>query len=207
MKAWITAVKEELRYIPLAAMVLLVSAVTAGFKADGLMMTLSQSGFLDALEQLAEAFEQNPTFLQVFFVIFINNVLATLQIIASGLFLGVGPFAAMLVHGILIGVLTMEAAEKTGTHPLMLVVTHLLPHGIFEIPALLIAAAFGFRISAALFRRFLAVFSPERMEASREEWLGIRRRLPHLLKLMFLLLLVAALIESALIVINISHLL
>jgi stage II sporulation protein M len=207
VKAWISAVKEEQRYITLAAMVFLVSAVTAAVKADGLMVTLRQYGIFEALEELAEAIDQNPSFLQVFFMIFLNNFLKALQIIASGILFGIGPFFALMSNGILIGVVVMEAAEKTGIHPLLLVVTKILPHGIFEIPALLIAAAFGFRISAALFRRILAVFSPERMEASREEWMGIRRRLPHLMKLVFLLLLVAAAIESALIVVDIAHLL
>jgi stage II sporulation protein M len=200
MRHWFAAVAAEKRYIAMAVLVFVVSALTASFNAEGLMVTLKKAGVFDRLEEMSRSIQQHPTFLNAFLSIFVNNLLATLSMIAMGTFFGIIPLSSMLINGMMLGVVLMEAAERTGQHPLTIFAATVLPHGILELPAMFLAAAFGIRLGAAVFRRILAAFVPERLEASREEWIGIRQRLPVMLILLVTLLFVAAMVEAALII-------
>ena len=85
-----------------------------------------------------------------------NNLLAAAQCIVSGgipfLFL---PGWNLLLNGGIIGVVLTSGQVFGGASPIRLFVTGILPHGIFEIPALILAGAVGLRLCHILCRQIL----------------------------------------------------
>jgi len=82
--------------------------------------------------------------------IFANNVRATLFVFLGGIisFSVLGVLAFLLNVGLVGGVLGI--AKLIGYSPTLIFVAGLLPHGIFEIPALMISTAIVLRIGAVL---------------------------------------------------------
>ncbi len=86
----------------------------------------------------------------LFFFILLHNVLASLVLVGSGLLLGIIPTLAICSNGFILGVVYHQGAEKFGYSKAALKV---LPHGIFEIPALLLAASYGLWLGTTVLRR------------------------------------------------------
>ncbi len=86
----------------------------------------------------------------LFFNILLHNVMASLLLLASGLAYGVIPVLAVGSNGFVLGVLYREGAATLGTAKTALKV---VPHGIFEIPALLFTASYGLWLGVAAIRR------------------------------------------------------
>ncbi len=127
----------------------------------------------------------------LFFNILVQNVMASIFVLISGVFAGIIPAFAIGSNGFGLGVLYRQAAEVSGFPKAALKV---LPYGVFEIPALLIAASYGLWLGVMVIRR----------------WRGRGKGSPHLrsyvehafrryFAVVFPLLIVAATIETALI--------
>lgn len=80
--------------------------------------------------------------LDFFKFIFFNNAIKSVAVMALGALLGVYPALFLVMNGLVIGYLVSELGNQ-GENVLHLIVYGLLPHGIIEIPAILIAAGFG----------------------------------------------------------------
>ncbi|MBA4542315.1 MULTISPECIES: stage II sporulation protein M [Thermoactinomyces] len=199
MRNWTRALREESRYIGMSTVVFIVSAIMGYLNTNGLLRTLKAAGIFDQLEQIAKSIDHNPTFLHAFLTIFANNLLASVTMIGLGLLLGLVPFFSMLTNGLMLGVTLHLAASESHASPLFVFLTTILPHGIVELPAAILAAAFGIHLGMAVLRRFFSFVSPVLMERSKEEWQGIRRRIIPILLTIVSLLLIAALIEASLI--------
>lgn len=86
----------------------------------------------------------------LFFYILVHNVMASLLLLASGLLYGVVPVLAVASNGFVLGVLYgLEAVAAGYSKAAMKVV----PHGIFEIPALLFTASYGLWLGILSIRR------------------------------------------------------
>jgi len=86
----------------------------------------------------------------LFFNILLQNVMATIFVILSGVIVGIVPAFAVGSNGFGLGVLYRQAAEVSGYSRAALKV---LPYGVFEIPALLIAASYGLWLGVTVVRR------------------------------------------------------
>ena len=86
-------------------------------------------------------------------VILGNNLRAAAFIILTGLTL-VLPLLAIFSNGMLVGLLATEG-DLAGHLPLGRFVLAILPHGIFELPALFLASALGLRLGLAFWRKVL----------------------------------------------------
>ena len=86
----------------------------------------------------------------LFFNILVQNVMATIFVLISGVALGIIPTLAIGSNGFGLGVLYRQAAELSGYSKAALKV---LPYGVFEIPALLIAASYGLWLGVMVVRR------------------------------------------------------
>lgn len=75
--------------------------------------------------------------------VIINNVVKALLVIISGVLLGVPALLFIAVNGMTIGSLAGAIGAKAGY---TVVVAGLLPHGIIELPALVLATALGFSL-------------------------------------------------------------
>ncbi|MBC8434888.1 stage II sporulation protein M [archaeon] len=82
-------------------------------------------------------------------LIFINNFRTGLSSILLGIIFGILPLISAIFNGYVVGfVINLVVAEEG-----FLVLWRLLPHGIFEIPAVLISMGLGLRIGLGLFKK------------------------------------------------------
>ncbi|WP_435098985.1 stage II sporulation protein M [Halarchaeum sp. P4] len=79
--------------------------------------------------------------------VFVNNALAAGFLVTGGVLLGVPTAIALIQNGVLVG--SLAATATAGGHPAVFVAL-LAPHAVFELPALWLAAAAGFRAPAGL---------------------------------------------------------
>lgn len=118
-------------------------------------------------------------------LIFFNNARTCLIAIISGVTIGVVPIMIALSNGYLIGVVSHIVTKETS----ILELWRLLPHGIFEIPAVLISLALGMKLGFDLIK-----------VQTKKSFLGnLDKSLKVFILIVIPLLIVAALIEGFLI--------
>lgn len=88
--------------------------------------------------------------LGIFFLILSNNALKSFAMTILGTFFGIIPLLFIIINGLLIGVFSSVMVAKEGAK-FLLVGT--MPHGIFEIPAFLIAGAYGMKLGKKYYRK------------------------------------------------------
>jgi stage II sporulation protein M len=86
----------------------------------------------------------------LFFYILLHNVMASLLLLASGLLYGIVPVLAVGSNGFVLGVLYHQEAMAAGY---LQAAMKVVPHGIFEIPALLFTASYGLWLGNLAIRR------------------------------------------------------
>ena len=125
----------------------------------------------------------------LFFTILLHNVMATIILLISGVIVGIIPTFAIGANGFVLGVVYRQTAEMVGYSQAAL---KILPHGVFELPALLIAASYGL---------WLGVMLVQRMRGKENTLLRfhIEHAFRRYFAVVFPLLIVAAGIETALI--------
>ncbi len=138
-----------------------------------------------ALEELADRLALLPQS-SIFAFIFLKNVSAILISFALSPILCLTPVMALIVNGGVIGLVSTAVIQEESLGYLL---AGLLPHGIFELPALIIAqaAALSFGTTATL-----ALFKKERRELLLP---GLKQNLRYLM-IALALLLPAAIIET-----------
>jgi stage II sporulation protein M len=119
------------------------------------------------------------------FYIFINNLSVSLMLLLLFFLFGIAPILALLSNGLTIGILVAYSIDKIGLDNVFLAIA---PHGIFEIPAFLIAATLSLHLSKKFF-----IFLRKQNSDFKQDFLFAT-------KIMFLvvtpLLLIAAIIET-----------
>ncbi|WP_375373943.1 stage II sporulation protein M [Paenibacillus sp. S150] len=126
----------------LLALILFAAGGVMGWMGTGsLQRLLSQQleGLSEISGSLKEASHPQWSFFQF---IFLNNSIKGVLIIFLGAIFGILPALFLLINGAVIGYLIHLSALQ-GLDLFELIVKGLLPHGIIEIPAIIIACAFG----------------------------------------------------------------
>jgi stage II sporulation protein M len=123
---------------------------------------------------------------QIFLVIFLNNAIKALLAIIFGLLIFV-PVGFVAYNGWIIGIVVCEQVRTSGY---MSVVAGILPHGIIELPMIIVSAALGTRLGVMAFLRIEGTISNKDL-ISKIKW-SVRFYLRWILPLLF----VAALIET-----------
>ena len=120
--------------------------------------------------------------------IFINNLKSSFFAMILGIFFGIIPVAVAVINGYILGFVANKALASEG----VLVLWRLLPHGVFEIPAIMISVGLGLKLGS-----FLFVFK------ERNKWKEFRKWLIDVLRVFVFvvipLLILAAIIEGILI--------
>ncbi len=83
-------------------------------------------------------------------MIFTNNAVKTLLVIVLGIALAIVPLVFILVNGIAIGVVLHLATQAKG---LAYSILAIVPHGVFELPGVLCAAAIGVMLGSKAINR------------------------------------------------------
>ncbi len=98
------------------------------------------------LSELFNKVKDYDFFRLVFFIIK-NNVLSALSSLVFGIFFGIFPLVTSIANGYVLGFVAGMSAQIAGPS----VILRLLPHGIFELPAIFISLGLGLRLGLSIF--------------------------------------------------------
>jgi stage II sporulation protein M len=122
---------------------LVIMAIDAQLVLDQLKAVLDKLISLGSDVQQANWFDRTV-------LIFENNIIAGAIMMFFGFIAGIFPWNALFGNGMLMGVVTYLTITSSGSvRDLLVLGVGLVPHGIFEIPALLIAGGFGMKLGIA----------------------------------------------------------
>lgn len=141
-RAW-NFLKESKNYI------YIITGIFALFALIGFIFPVF---FVDEIiEMIKEIFAQTENLSGVGLIFFIiqNNLWVSVMGILGGFILGIVPVVSIILNGYVLGFVMRFAVEESGSWVLL----KLLPHGIFEIPAVLISLGIGLKIGRDLFRK------------------------------------------------------
>ncbi|QQE78494.1 stage II sporulation protein M [Alicyclobacillus sp. SO9] len=191
-----------LRWFITFAAALMIAGFLAGYSAPHSFNSILQPA-LKKLQEIGVHFHGHP--LSTVLLIFVNNSVAAIAMMLLGVFLGVYPLWTMWMNGVILGVVSQLVVQKTHASVFTVLVYAILPHGVFELSALVWASALGFSegfagmraIGGALRRLFMrpsAVQPVVRRQPRgiRDEFARAFHHLPYILGL----LLLAACIEG-----------
>lgn len=154
------------------------------------------SGQLDGLKEIKEALDrqESPQW-ALFFLIFVNNALKAAIVLVLGFAFGIIPVFFILLNGLLVG-FVLKLATEHNQDPIMLFLTGILPHGILEIPAILISAAIGLKLGSLSWRFVLGLNWTEERAAAQQQFPFYMTRLWSVIKTLTFILFIAAIIET-----------
>lgn len=171
---------------------MVIGGTNPAFKA---FLDAQLSGIAELVSKIDES--SNPT-LSMIKLIFLNNAIKSIVVIYLGAFLGILPFFFLVVNGMVIGYLLKASAElHGGAYVFELIVKGLLPHGILEIPAIIIACAYGLRFGVLVLKAVGASLFGRSKEGSAGTDIKefVIRTVPVVI-ILTITLLIAAIIES-----------
>ncbi len=139
------------------------------------------------IEEMKEMFlfKEETTRWELFLFILENNITKLFIILPLGIFAGLIPFFSVLANGLILGIFAQVISQEASW---MFFVLGITPHGIIEIPVLIISSAIGIRIGkVAVYRLF------SKKESFQEE---LAKALKFFILVLMPLLFIAAFIET-----------
>ncbi len=118
-------------------------------------------------------------------VIFVNNAVKSLLALVFGVVLGIPPIFFVAGNGIVLSILVDSVSRQQGT---LFVLAATVPHGIIEIPMVLLSASIGLKLGYLMYQSLKGV----KVDIKQEFNLGFRFYIRWILPLLF----VAAMIET-----------
>ncbi len=137
--------------------------------------------FIEELLQKTEGMSH----LELVRFLFLNNAQSAFFGMISGIVLGIFSLMVIIVNGYLLGFVAIRTINAEG----ILTLWRLVPHGIFELPALFISVGLGLKLGSFIFR--------EKKWSSLKDYLS--KSLRVFVFIVIPLLIIAALIEGSLI--------
>ncbi len=135
---------------------------------------------------------QNPQ-LWLLIVIFFNNFTKAIIFMFLGLAFGILPVIMLFVNGLLLGYVLFAEHEMT---IIELFVKGILPHGIIEIPAIILACAYGIKLGTLLAKSIVFKLISVQFEEVWSEFKHTLRLTKKIIVFLFFCFAIAALIES-----------
>ncbi|MBU5356368.1 stage II sporulation protein M [Paenibacillus silvae] len=178
------------------AFLLFAVGIGAGWVSTGPLEQLMLNQ-IEGIRQVSQQLEQGGNVQWNFFLfIFFNNAIKSVLVIYAGIFFGILPIIFLLINGMVLG-FVVHATMNNGASFFDIVVKGLLPHGIIEIPVIIIACAFGLKFGG------LTISSLAQLGGEKRALIGTRWR--EFVKMtltasfwIVILLFIAAIIESTL---------
>jgi stage II sporulation protein M len=134
--------KESRRYVYFAALLFLFFVIVG-------VVFQSKLTFLD---EVIRNLVSDVSLLKGFDValyIFANNTQAALTGLITGMFLGLVPVLNLVANGAVVGYVFARVSQEVG----FIEVWKILPHGIFELPAIFISLGLGIKLGLAIFTK------------------------------------------------------
>lgn len=138
-------IKSSKKYIFTVSLVFLLFAVVGYFVS---LPTEIESLLVEKLKEMVLVFE-GLNLSQTIWTIFSNNLYVSFLSIILGILFGIFPIIVSLSNGFIIGYVAHRAVSLDG----ILILWKLLPHGIFEIPAVIISMGIGLKLGSTLIFR------------------------------------------------------
>ena len=139
---------------------------------------------MEFIEEILQKTE-NMSFLELLGFLFLNNSESSFLGMIFGIFFGIFSVFTAMSNGYLIGFVSSRVISSEG----ILVLWRLFPHGIFELPAVMISLGLGLRLGTFIIQKNKLEFLKNNL------WKSLRVFLFVILPLLF----IAAIIEAALI--------
>jgi stage II sporulation protein M len=121
--------------------------------------------------------------------VILNNSIAAIEIVGLGLIFGIFPAFAIFINGLVLGYFPFYLAGKYADFSALKFLSVILPHGLIELPAILIAITCGLRLGIASVR---ALTQKDRLAPLR----AAGRDVANMLPIAFMLLLLAGFVEG-----------
>jgi stage II sporulation protein M len=121
----------------------------------------------------------------LFAVIFLNNAIKSLLAIVMGIAIGIFPVIFLCFNGFIIGAVVSVLQSRISN---ILIIASLAPHGIIEIPAIVLASALGLKVGFESIKYVVNRQSNVKMQ--------LRQSLVIYAKWILIMLFIAALIET-----------
>ncbi|WP_232699835.1 stage II sporulation protein M [Brevibacillus daliensis] len=148
------------------------------------------------VEKIAENITKNDNVFTTIRIIFQNNVMAAIMMLGMGVFFGFFPIIGLYSNGAVLGYLLTNPPKNSTLSSWEILGYGILPHGIFEFAAVLLASGMGIKLGVLVFRSIGALFVAERRAKVKKDWEGTFRIMFTTVLATVVLLLVAAIIES-----------
>jgi len=130
-------------YIGLSVFLFALTAIMGYFAAE--FDPQIASNWMKELEMLRWIMDQPPILIMI--IIFLKNLLASAMAMLLGLGFGLVPLLVVTSNGFLLGIVAYGAVQKVG---ILYLLAGILPHGIIELPIVLLSIAIGFRLGHLL---------------------------------------------------------
>jgi stage II sporulation protein M len=181
--------KDLRKEIGIVSLLFLLSAaigyVVAIMHPEVVMQSLEElEGLVDLLKNLSP--------LEIMFLIFLNNSIKSLFVLVLGVFFGVVPLLFIAYNGYFLGIFSHKILMEQS---LLYLAGGLLPHGIIEIPMVVISAAVGIRLGL----KVIAAFKGESVSLKEEMLTGIKFFFYWIMPLLFIAAVVETFITSVII--------
>ena len=146
----IAHLKEMRHYIAFSVVILLAGMVVG---ATNPALDTFIKGQMSGIQKIAQSIQasNHPTLMFIIFIFF-NNALKSILVMYLGMLFGIVPIIFLAINGMMLGYLISKAAQQGGSELFTLVVKGLLPHGMIEMPAIIIACAYGLRFGKIMFQ-------------------------------------------------------
>ncbi len=175
------------KYVLVVVVIFILSIITGLLESEK-NPELSKN-LLEPFEKLINWIKTiNPPILQtmvLLMIIFLNNALKSLAAIFLGVGFGIFPLYLVAINGEAVGIVTNIFSREKG---ILYVLAALLPHGIIEIPAILISAGMGLRLGHMVYLSLRGLQTDIRSE--------LRLSIRFYIRVIAPLLFIAAMVET-----------
>jgi stage II sporulation protein M len=149
---------------------------------------------IEPLRDTVEKMESmENTQVMMFLFIFINNFLKSLLAVFLGALFGLFPVFFLVSNGLILG-FVVSATGEAGGNVWAMVIKGILPHGVLELTAIMIASAFGLRYGVLVLRELGAALRGRTTRSG--DLKAFHGTFKRLISFLFFALLLAAFIES-----------
>lgn len=155
--------KETRRFTFIIISIFLVSAAV-GYMFPSLFEDVVNKIILDIISKI-----EGYNFFQMLFYIIKNNLMTSLVGLVFGVFIGIYPVSVAILNGYILGYVLNKSVSVIGFAALF----RLLPHGIFELPAIFISLGMGLNLGMTLFKKHRKKYFMEHIEKSLKVFLAI----------------------------------
>lgn len=135
LKPYFKHIKENRKYIYFSTIIFVL------FSFIGFFFPILREEILKIIAELSLMFE-GLNLIQTTGLIFFNNARASLLAIVLGIFIGFFPLVILISNGYVIGFVMRIVSEEKSIFEFW----RLLPHGIFELPAVIISIGLGLKL-------------------------------------------------------------